>query len=54
MVPVMGERPQIMHANIDNFCLTRPPYDAVLQRPAKKVRKNRDDLELHGEARSRK
>src|SRR5713101_7594444 len=46
-VPVMGESPQVMHPDVNNSGFSRPPHNAMLQRPAKKVRENRDDLELH-------
>src|SRR5260370_22098423 len=46
-VPVVSERPQSMHPDVNNSRFSRPPHNAMLQRPAKKVRENRDDLELH-------
>src|SRR5208337_5030743 len=44
---VVGERPQILNANFNEPGFARSAHDAVIQRPAKKVRKNRQYLELH-------
>ena len=38
---------EIVDANFNEPSLARLAHDAVIQRPAKKVRKNRQDLELH-------
>ena len=46
-MPVVSKSPQIMHPDVNNSGFSRPPHNAMLQGPAKKVRKNRDDLELH-------
>ncbi len=44
---VGGEVPQIVHRDFNEPGFARAAHDAVIQRPAKKVRKNRDDFELH-------
>src|SRR5271169_4606861 len=46
-VAVVRERPQVVYRNLNETGLARPAHNAVIQRPAKKVRKNRQDLELH-------
>jgi hypothetical protein len=46
-MPIVRERPQIVDANFNEPGFTRLAHNAVIQRPTKKVRKNRENLELH-------
>jgi hypothetical protein len=45
---VVREGAQVVHVNVHETRLARPPHDSVIQRACKKFRENRDDLELHG------
>jgi hypothetical protein len=44
---IVRERPQIVYANFNEPGIARPAHDTVIQWPAKEVRKNGNDLELH-------
>ena len=46
-MPVMCKHPEIVDSNFNEPGLVRPAHDAVIQWPAKKVRENRQYLELH-------
>src|SRR5438876_7005582 len=44
---IAGERPQIAYFDLDQPGCARPANDSVIQRPAKKIRENRDNVDLH-------
>ena len=39
---------QVVHAHVHQMRFARPPHDSVIERTAKKIRKNSYDVELHG------
>src|SRR3954463_2553930 len=47
LVAVLGKGPQVVHLDFNDPGFARPAHNAMFQRPAKEVRKNRNDLELH-------
>src|SRR5262249_54161034 len=46
-VPIFGKGPQIVNSDLNQARLTRPASNSVIERATKKVRKNRDNLNLH-------
>ena len=46
-MPIVGKLPQIVDFNFRQPRFLSPAGDAVIQRPAKEVRKNRDNVGLH-------
>jgi hypothetical protein len=38
---------QIVHASFDQLSLARPPHNPIIQRPRKKLRKYRNNIETH-------
>src|SRR5205823_5289618 len=47
-VPVFRKRPQIVNNCLNQACFASPPSDSVIKRATKEIRKNRDNLNLHG------
>src|SRR5262249_33740588 len=47
VMAVVRERPQVVYRNLNEPGLARSAHNAMIQWPAKKVRKNRQNLELH-------
>jgi len=47
VMPVMREIAQIMDVRFDQPRLARPPHNSIIQRPAKKLRKYRHNVESH-------
>jgi len=45
-MPIAGMNPQIANFNLHQPRFARPANDAMIQRPAKKFRENRNDVDL--------
>ena len=43
-MPIAGKRPQIVNLNLHQPSFARPPNNPVIERPAKKIRKEGDDV----------
>src|SRR6266481_8291855 len=39
---------QVVHTHVHEMRFARPPHDSMIERAAKKIRKNSYDVELHG------
>ena len=48
-MPVAGKRPQIAYLNLYQPRFARPAHNPKIQRPAKKIRENRDDVYLQNQ-----
>jgi hypothetical protein len=46
-MPIAGKGPQIAYLDLHQPRFARPPNDSKIQRPAKKIRKDGDDIYLH-------
>src|ERR1700719_4290927 len=46
-MPVLREHAQILHVHFNNPRLSRAPQNPVIQRPRKKIRKNRYQIKSH-------
>jgi len=46
-MPIPGKRPQILYLNLQQPSFARPSDYSVIQRPAKKIGEDRDDINLH-------
>jgi hypothetical protein len=45
---VMREIAQIVHAHVDQVSFASAPHNSIVQRTSKELRKNGNDIELHG------
>jgi hypothetical protein len=46
-MPIMRKGPQIVNFNVCQTSFPGPANDAIVQRPTKKIRKDRDNIDLH-------
>jgi hypothetical protein len=46
-MPIAGKRPQIVNLNLHQPGFTRPANNSVIERPAKKIREDGYDVNLH-------
>ena len=49
-MPIAGERPQIVELNLHQPGFARPANDSIIERPAKKIGEDGDDVNLHESA----
>src|SRR6266849_1150096 len=46
-MPILGEHSQVLHMDLDQAGFSSAAQNAMVQRPHKKLRENRDEIEAH-------
>ncbi len=46
-MPILGKHSQVLHMDLDQAGFSRAAQNAMVQRPHKKLRENRDEIEAH-------